>query len=850
MPFRLLFVAALLACAGGTRAAAAPLAAYLPEVPRDPTIVDPETFFGHEIGIWHLRPEQILAYAEAVAAASDRVEIRRTGQSYEGRPLVIAVVTAPESHAGIETIRDEHRAISEPGIFRDPGATDPVVVYLGYSIHGNESSGSNAAPLVLYHLASAQDEETERLLRGAVILLDPLMNPDGLARFAHWANTNRSLHPNPDPRDREHNEDWPSGRTNHYHFDLNRDWLPAQHPESQARLAVFQEWRPNVVADFHEMGSDGTYFFQPGVPSRRNPLIPEENVALTERLAGFHQRALDEIGSLYYSEEDFDDFYFGKGSTYPDIQGAVGVLFEQASSRGHRRQTANGEIDFAFTIRNQVTTSFSTLAGSLALRSELLDYQRRFYREAVAEVEGGAWLVGDRFDPQRVAFFVELLQRHAIEVRELARPIVEDGESFLPGSAYLVPRNQRQARLLRALVERSTEVPDSLFYDVSAWTLPLAFGLPFVELAKIPGDAEGAVVSTTPSLSVPPLVPPGDALRAVVFSWDRYYAPRALGRLLAAGFDPRVATRATTFDTGEGPISFEPGAIFLPLAEAPDAELSALLATIASEDGIELHALTSGAARRGVDLGSPSLEPLHAPRVLLAAGPGTSSGPTGALWHLLDARFAVPVTRISREAIPTALDDYTHLVLAGGNYGDWSEEQVTRIRRWIEQGGVLVGVGGASTWLSSSGLLVLETRAESPEVPLEAPYASAAVRHGARALSGTIFSARVDRTHPLAYGYRRGTCAVLRDARTFLEPSENPYETVVRLEQDPLLAGYLHASQRQAVAGSASLVARKLGAGTVVLFVDDPSFRAFWFGSHRFLLNAIYFGKIVAATPK
>ena len=833
----------------GSVARPAPLDYYLPDVPRDARIVDPETFLGFEIGEWHLRPDQIVAYAEAVAATSDRVQLVRTGRTFEDRPLVLAVISSPENLARLEEIQASHAAISEPGAWRTPGADDPVVVYLGYSIHGNESSGSNATPLVLYQLASAQDEETERLLANTVVLLDPAMNPDGLGRFAHWANTNRSLHPNPDPRDREHNEDWPGGRTNHYSFDLNRDWLPAQQPESRARLAVFQAWRPNVLADFHEMGPNGTYFFQPGVPSRRNPGTPEENVRLTELIAVYHQRALEEIGSLYYSEEDFDDFYYGKGSTYPDVQGAVGILFEQASSRGHRRETASGEIDFAFTIRNQVRTSFSTLGASSDLRDELLGYQQRFYRDASSESKGrGAWLVGDRFDPQRGELFVDLLLQHGIEVRELLRPIERGGERFEPGSAFLVPKEQRQSRLLHGMMDRYTAFPDSIFYDVSAWTLPLAFGLPVAELDRVPDGAAGSTIETVPAPPVPGLEATTGEVAAYAFSWDRYWSPRVLGRLLSAGVEARVATKPTTVRTMRGEVAFDRGAIFLPVEPQKERSVAELLATLAREDRVEFHALTTGAAVRGVDLGSPSLRVLKAPKVLLATGNGTSASETGEVWHLLDARFGIPVTRLGWRSVPGALHDYSHLILTSGTY-EWSEEDLASVRRWVEEGGVLIALRSAVSWAQGREWVALESRAEGPMPPGAVSYASAESIRGARTLNGSIFGAEIDVTHPIAYGYHRPEIAVFRTSRTFLSPSVNPGETVVRLKQDPLLAGYLHPSQRGLVSGSASLVVKKMGRGTLVLFVDDPCFRAFWFGTQRLLLNAIFFGPIIENTP-
>ena len=230
--------------------------------------------------------------------------------------------------------------------------------------------------------------------------MDPVLNPDGFSRFAQWANSHKGYQLVGQREHREHQEAWPGGRGNHYWFDLNRDWLLCQHPESQARVREFQKWLPNVVADFHEMGSDATYFFQPGVPERRNPLTPLENVEMTSAIAGYHAKALDQIHSRYFTEERFDDFYYGKGSTYPDIHGAVGILFEQASSRGHLMESVNGTFDFPFTIRNQLVTSLSTVEGAVALKEALMDYQRRYFAAQVNEdkEDTAGYLFGDAHD--------------------------------------------------------------------------------------------------------------------------------------------------------------------------------------------------------------------------------------------------------------------------------------------------------------------------------------------------------------------------------------------------------------------------------------------------------------------
>jgi len=360
------------------------LSYYLPQnISYNQNIPTPKSVIGHEVGEWHITHDKLVQYMYALASASDRITIENRGSSFEGRPILLLTITSPKNHQQLEQIREAHIASTESNSVDTSNM--PIVVYQGFSIHGNEPSGSNASLLAAYYLAAAEGDYITDLLDHTVILFDPSFNPDGLQRFAYWANTNKSINLNADPNDREYNEVWPRGRTNHYWFDLNRDWLPVQMPESRARIETYHKWLPNILTDHHEMGTNSTFFFQPGVQSRTNPLTPKRNQELTKLIGNYHAKALDKIGSLYFTEENYDDFYYGKGSTFPDINGGIGILFEQASSRGHIQETDNGIMTFAFTVRNQFTTALSTLEAAKTMREEILTYQHDFYKNARLE---------------------------------------------------------------------------------------------------------------------------------------------------------------------------------------------------------------------------------------------------------------------------------------------------------------------------------------------------------------------------------------------------------------------------------------------------------------------------------
>ena len=431
------------------------LSYYLPDsISYDPSIPKPKEVVFHEVGEWHITHDRLVGYMQALArAVPQRIKLETMGYTYEGRPQVILIITSAKNHQNLEAIRQQHILLSDPTRSSNLNtAAMPVVVYIGHSIHGNEPSGANASLLSAYYLAAGQGKQMDELLDNTVILLDPSFNPDGLQRFSTWANQHKSKNLVTDPNSREFNEVWPGGRFNHYWFDLNRDWLPAQHVESQNRLAWFHRWKPNILTDHHEQGSQATFFFQPGVPSRVNPITPDRNQELTGKMGRLHAAFLDRIGSLYFTRENYDDFYYGKGSTYPDVNGAIGILFEQASSRGHAQQTANGILRFPFTIRNQFVTTLSTLEAAKSMRKEFLDWQREFYQTAVKEAAAApirSYLFGDENDPAKTEIFVNMLRKHQIEIYPLEQDVQLAGKEFRKGSSYLVPTHQSQYRLIR-----------------------------------------------------------------------------------------------------------------------------------------------------------------------------------------------------------------------------------------------------------------------------------------------------------------------------------------------------------------------------------------------------------------
>lgn len=829
-----------------------PLDYFLPPAKYDPAIPTPEQVFGFQIGEQHLSHDQLVMYYRLLDMASDRITLTEHARSHENRPLFHLTITSPNNHNNLQTIQNQHLALTDPA--QSAGldvAKMPIVLYQGFSIHGNEPSGANAATLVAYRLAASHDADVLKLLDEAVILFDPCFNPDGFHRFSTWANSNKNLHLTADNADREYDEPWPRGRTNHYWFDLNRDWLPGQQPESAGRIRLFQSWRPNILTDHHEMGTNSTFFFMPGVQSRVNPITPKRNQELTRRIGEFHAAALDEIGSLYFTEEGFDDFYYGKGSTYPDAQGCIGILFEQASSRGHLQDSQNGPISFAFTIRNQVRTALSTQRAAVSLRTELLDYQRSFYKTALEEAardDVKAFVVGEKHDPARLAKFVEMVQRQGVKLYEAGEKITVGNQAFEPGSAYVIPLDQPQYRLIKGMFQRETSFDDSIFYDVSAWTLPLAFNLAYAEL-----KGGGFSKKMLGKESVTAQLPDGQLLGsaadyAFAFDWDGYYAPAALYQLLEKGLYVKVASKPFQAKTKAGNKDFTYGAIVVPTQNQPlsGQELTEVLREAAQFGHVDIHGIATGLTPTGIDIGSGSMEPLHKPKVLLMVGNGVESYAAGEIWHLLDARYGLPVTKVDVASVsPGVLKRFNVAIMPAGSYGALNAET---LKAWVSGGGVLIAAEEAVKWLENKQLspILLKKPKEEPKEKARMPYASAEDAAAALELPGAIFLATVDITHPMCYGYRSPKLPVFRNSNQFYEATKNAYATpVTYLSEQPLMAGYVHEKFIDQVPGSPSVAVGALGSGRIICLTDPPSFRAFWYGTGKILANAVFFGHTV-----
>ncbi len=803
--------------------------------PFNENIPSPEAFLGYGIGEHHTRHDLIVAYFEKLAEVSDRASIQYYGKTHEGRKLVMLTITAPENGNNMEQLQEAHLAFTDPSKSVSNYDEVPIFINLAYNVHGNEPSSSEAALLSAYTFAASENPEILSYLKNSVIFIDPAINPDGRDRHSQWANTYQGTPEVADPQDAEHNEYWPGGRTNHYWFDLNRDWLLGINPESRGKLNWYHQWYPNVVTDFHEMGTQSTYFFEPMKANASwDPIMPKENYEDLNTLFGNEfAKALDSIGSLYFTKEVFDGTYPGYGSSYPDLQGGLGLLFEQASSRGHRQTTAFGEITFAFTIRNQYTSSITTVKTAVNNKAYMRKYQQQFFKSGLtnatkSKIKG--YTFGDVHDQNRTKAFIDKLLLHKIEV-------------YRSGDKYTVPTNQPQYRMVQTMFETYDKYRDSVYYDASAWSLGNFYNMKYKSVNTL---QLGDKITSVENFAKQPQVEKSNY--AYVMDWDDYNAPAALHYLQQKGIVASSAAKPFTARTRKEVKNFNYGAVLVSVSLQKQDAASVHMAIREAQDkfDVPIFAIDTGLNLKGIDLGSGNIRPIKKTKAAMLIGDGVRSYEAGEVWHLLDTRVGMPITKIPmRNFNRVNLDKYTSLVMVSGRY-DLSEKQIAKIKDWTRKGNTLITIGTASTWVIDKKIVdekLTKTEKDSTKTTERKPYVDARENIGKESVGGIILKVDLDITHPLAYGYRDATIPVYKNNTVWLAPSKNSYATVARYTQNPLIDGFItKKNMEENIKTSASLLVSKVGSGRVVLFADNPNFRGSWYGTNRLFLNALFLG--------
>jgi len=835
------------------------------EGPYDPAIPTPQSVLGYGLGERFTPHHLLMRYVEAVARASPRVRLDTVAHTFEGREVVLAIIASEANAARLEDIRRDAARLADPR-----GASEaelaavrdrtPAIAWMGYTVHGPEASGAEAALGVIYQLAAGQDEATRRILENVVVLIDPLQNPDGHERHAQDVMRMRTALGVPThPDARIHSGTWPGPRTSHYHFDLNRDWFTQSHPETRGRVQTMLRWWPHVAVDLHEMSYASTYFFPPPMAPINRLVDPSVRRGWEDFAAG-NIAAFDARGWGYFRREGYDEFYPGYGSSWPIYAGAVGMTYEQASSRGGAIRRPDGHV---LTLReaaeHHYVASMATL-GTLARdpRRRVAEYLA--FRQAAVRgtAEDGIRAVAFERDGEgRADSLARRLADNGIEVRRLTYAAQVRGTEYgrtgeesvrLAAGTYVVDLAQPQGRLARALLEPEAPLDSAFiaeelerrrageserFYDATGWAMPFAFRVRAWALSSAPSATEPAPPS-------PPAAAPGEGSYGYAFAPGTEAGVRMLAALLRDSIPVSFAPNGFRV----GGARFDHGAFFVRVPPER-AELHERVRRLAAETGAAVAALASGAADEGTDLGSNSVFPLRPPRVALLAGPPVNGQSFGYAWYAMDQRLAYPSTALEADAVAgAALDDFDVLVVPGASAGGLSrafgERGQRRIADWVRAGGVLVTVDAATDWLASEGLGLSRLRAaEDP-----APDSAGAPPH--MEVPGAVVRAVADTLSPLLAGVDDGELPVLLfSGRVYQAPADvGPGEAVIRYAPEPRLriSGYLWPEVPVRVAGTPYLWTESVGRGRVIGFAGDPNFRDMWRGLTPLFANAVLMG--------
>lgn len=829
---------------------AQPIQAYLPkQASFNSNIPLPSKTLGFEIGERHVRHDQLKQYFNNLAQHSNRIKMTAIGRTAQLREQFLVTVSSAENLATLDDILAKRRVPYQTKALKN--ANEPLVIWLGYSIHGDELSGANAAMVVAYYLAASEEEEINTLLSNTIIVLEPSMNPDGMDRFVNWVTTYRGSANNSDAEHVEHHQSWISGRTNHFWFDLNRDWLLLSQQESQHRLKYFYQYQPHVLGDYHEMGPNSSYFFQPGIVSRTNLLTPKQNVTLTKKLARFHANALDQAQRLYFSEESYDDFYYGKGSTYPDINASIGILFEQASARGMQQDTINGLLTFEYGIQNHVLTSLSTIEGAWQHRKELKTYRKNFYQEAIKQAKKEkfkGYLFSETKDEYRLNTLLDKLSQHQIHAYKLTDDFSYQDKNYPKETSFYVPLAQNQYRLVQALFSQETDFPDNTFYDVSGWTMPLAMNLDFqqvestwgLKLRQTPWSKKDVIYANKISTN--------STDYAYAFEWHHALAPKLLNQLQNKNIKAKVATSPFVSQVEGKERTFARGTIIIPASIQLTQSWRENLAELASITNIELVTINSGLTSQGIDFGSNSFNELTQPKALLLGGKGISQYEAGEIRYYLDETLQIPVSIVEHARLASIeLSHYSHLILVDGDYKALLENHKSQIKTWLKQGGVVVAQKRGAKWLAKQDILSVDF-IETKEIDQlfdseQLSYQDKEKLSARKRIAGAIFATELDISHPLAFGYIDKRLPLFRNSTLIMDAGQQPFVTLAKYNATPLLSGYTDKNLVNRLAYSAAIVAHNYGQGRVIASTDVLAFRGYWLGSAKLLANSLFFAK-------
>jgi hypothetical protein len=811
------------------------------------SLQSPKQFLGYELGEKFTPHYKIADYFEAAAkAAPQQMKLEKYGETNEGRPLYIAVLSSPDNMGHIDEIRKNNLRLT--GLLNDAAANtnDPAIVWLSYNVHGNEASSSEVSMKVLYEILSGQNTKLNDWLKNTVIIIDPCLNPDGRDRYVNWFNQMKGQEPNADPKSREHREPWPGGRVNHYNFDLNRDWVWQTQVESQQRLVVYQQWMPEIHCDFHEQYPDNPYYFAPAAEPV-HPVITQWQKDFQVTVGKNHARYFDANGWLYFTKQYFDLFYPSYGDTYPLFNGAIGMTYEQAghSVGGLAVALEDGDtLTLADRIAHHFTTSMSTIEVASGNREKLVTAFKKYFDDNRAGKVGlyKSYVISSG-NENKIASLLDLFNKNEIEYGYAAEGKTMKGYNYFSGKeeSFAVQKNdlvvsssQPKAALLEVLFDPTSKLNDSATYDITAWALPYAYGLQAYGLKENIASQKqnnNAVIT--------------EAFNKNAYGYAVPYRSLNDAKLLAALLAEDVKLRVAEAPFTYSGIKYEAGS-FVILRKGNENK-TALIENARNEFHSTVTPVSSGFMDAGFDFGSDKLHLIKSPAIAIVTGRSAAQNAAGELWHFFDTQLKYPVSMINADDLPnTDLKDYNVLIIPDGSYKFLSsKDDASEIKSWVRAGGKLIVLENAAKQVSELDWGFKLKKA--PEVKEDTAtmydnvrmYADREKESVTNNIPGAIYKMQLDNTHPIGFGYP--------DFYYTLKLNDNVYEflkdgwNVGVIKRTKPVSGFVGSKLQQTLKDGTLIGELPMGKGSVTFFADDPLFRSFWENGKMLFCNAVFY---------
>jgi len=851
----------------------APTQELVPGAQYDPTIPTLQQVVGHDFGEEVTPPDDVVRYMEALAeAARERTHLIRYAESWEGRPLLLLVIASPSRIAQLEQVKADLARLAHPQGLSDGEAEIllgrlPVVTALMHGIHGNEISSSGAAMAEAYHLLAAQgDPAVDLIFEESLVLIDPMENPDGRARFVAQNTMGRARWPDPATYSAEHDEPWPGGRVNHYLFDLNRDLFIQSQPETQGKVEIFLEYWPHIVVDLHEMGGNSTYFFPPTAPPE-NPWYGERQIALMDVFGRANATAFDQRGFAYFNRDVYDLFYPGYVDMWPMSHGALGMTYEQASARALVLQRDDGDLlTYGDGVLHHFTAAMATAETSARNRELILRDYLAFRRAGIESGRSGQneYILHSAHDPGMAGRLARLLVRNGIEVRDVTGPVTVDGRTIPERGTYIVPMAQPAHGLARDLLDahvpmaedfvrrqierRANRQPDEI-YDVTAWSQSLLWDVEVIASSRATGMAGDRLLAE----ATVQVVPLPDALVGYLVPWGTN-AAALVAEALREGIRVRAAGGTFMLEGRE----YGVGTAIVRTSENDD-DLPVRLAQLAAKHNAEVVAIDDSYVREGMSLGSGRVRALREPRVLLVYDRPGQTYSVGWARYVLERRYGQRTTVVRASSLGrVTYSDYDVIIFPSGNFGSaMNEGAVDGLRRWMRDGGTVITMAESTRWATRSGLLstTAERRggraegtdapdADTPDQPIEYLDEISPEDESPEGVPGAILRVILDTEHWLASGTDGEIGVFVQGSRVFRPITLDEGSNVGRYSDidDLVLSGTVWTESRPQLANKAFLMYQRFGGGQIIAFAEDPNYRAYTEATQLLFINAVLLG--------